>query len=56
MTVAELQNLLQREEDGDRNIHVVFHGRKMPSFNFRATDARTGANHDDFLIIVEEPV
>lgn len=54
MTVRELRNLLE-VEDYDREICIVYHGHDRPSFHLPASDARRGANIDDFLIIVEEP-
>ena len=55
LTVRQLQWLLTNPDlDLNARVHVVFHGKEQPSFNIVASDARQGANGDDFLIIVEE--
>jgi hypothetical protein len=61
VTVRELSSRLLEavvEDPGDmfdREVYVVFRGYERLSFNLKASDARVGANLDDFLIIVEEP-
>ena len=57
MTVRELRaHLLELSaSDLEREVHVVFHGNTRPSFNLPAVAAYTGANADDFLVIVNEP-
>jgi hypothetical protein len=60
MTTKQLRDLLLQEAEHfgpsfwERELHVVHHGYNSQSFNVLATSARTGANHNDFLVICEE--
>ena len=58
MTVNDLLDYLSEvpiAERDHRYVRVVYHGWEKPSFNLPATQARTGANCDDYLLITEEP-
>lgn len=57
VTVRELRAALLNVtgDDLERVVHVVYHGYERPSFNLPVSTCRSGANVDDFLVIVEEP-
>ncbi len=57
MTVKQLAEALMEDPrtTGDEIVHIVFHGYERLSFNLPVTEARRGANGNDFIIMCEEP-